>query len=42
MFDGRDTLPHSADRLAKMRVIARDIESSFLRALRSPPDSAAG
>src|SRR5258705_13953201 len=32
----------SADRSAKMRVIARDFESSFLRALRSPPDSGPG
>ncbi len=28
--------------LAKLRVMARYLESSFLRALRSPPDSGAG
>jgi hypothetical protein len=32
----------SADPSAKMRVIARYFESTFLRTLRSPPDSGAG
>ena len=33
---------NSADRSAKIRVIARDFTSSFLRALRSPPDNGVG